>query len=430
MKNKLPKYLLGALYLLLLLPLVSQVFSLSENNLKGYSEKAEKPEWSIGNWLSGSFQSQGEKYLSQNFGARDVLVKLDNQYRFSFFEKSNVRDLVVGKNGYLFEEGYIKAYIGSEYIGDKSVKKKLQRLVAVEKKLKELGKELLIVAAAGKASFFPEYIPDHYFPRRETNNIDEHKKAFTDSGLNYIDFNEWFVQMKDTSRYPLFPKTGIHWTEYGMTLAADSLVHYLEKLEGIDLPDIKIKDIELLPKPHRTDNDIEKSMNLFFDIPTDGMIYAYPKIEYHSENKDSLKVLVVGDSYYWQMYSMKLSKNVFNNGQFLYYGGQIYPGAGRLENDDLMDFISSYDVIVMMCTEANLKSFPWGLQNSLYELLCKDEHDLFIQAHLEEILEQEDKIRADEKWFKEIKEAAKNAKMEVDEVLRKDAVFVVENRYL
>lgn len=428
MKNNLSKYLIGITYILLLLPMVLQMLSLSGNYLGGHSVKTSQPTWSWNGWMSGNFQSQSEKYLSEKYGLRTAMIRLHNQYQFSFFKKTNVKSVIIGKEDYLYEEGYIEAYIGSNSFDEEGVKMKVKRLNDVNNKLKEIGKKILVARAAGKASYFPEYIPDRYYPKKKKNIIEAYKNALSNSQLNYIDFNDWFLEMKDTTSYPLFSKTGIHWTEYGVALAMDSLIKFIEKVEKVDLPDLKITSIKSNQKPSNSDKDIEKSMNLIFDI--ENSKYAYPDFEIDTTNKDKLHVLAVGDSYYLQLFDKGLSKKAFDESQFLYYGRMIYPEKKELKGHELIDLINNYDVILLMCTESNLPHFPWGFHSSLYELLCKEDIDLFIQKHLEEIKEMENKIRLDKNWYDLIVKQAETQKTSIEEELRRDALYMVEASYL
>ena len=428
MKNNLPTYLFILLATVLALPWLLQLFGLSGNYLGGHVERAAQPLWSWDNWISGDYQSKEEKYLSERYGLRTDMIHIHNQYRFSFFRKTNTRSVIIGKEDYLFEDGYIQAYIGSDNFDDEGVKMKVKRLEDVNKKLLEMGKKVVVVRAAGKASYFPEYIPDHYFPKKKKNIIDSYRKALSKSNLFYVDFNDWFLEMKDTSSYPLFPKTGIHWSEYGAALAMDSLINYLEKIEGVDLPDLTWRDLKISPKPLKTDKDIERSMNLIF--PIEKGPYAYPEIVFDTINKDQIKVLVVGDSYYLQMYDAGLSKKVFNESRFLFYGRLVYPEKKELGEYGLLNLVADHDIILFICTESNLQHFPWGVHSRLYEELCKEEIEIFIQEHLNEIIEMEDKIRADKAWYDLIVKQAENQKTSIEEELRRDALYMVEASYL
>ncbi|MEZ4958985.1 MAG: hypothetical protein R2830_04145 [Saprospiraceae bacterium] len=371
MKNSILKYQLIFLALLLAIPAVFRVFHLAASPLNGYKEAYEKPPLTWAGWLDGSFQVRAENYASQEFGLRSQIIRFNNEWQYRLFRKANASDVVVMKHGYLNSRVYIESFLGKNYIGDADVEKRSSRLFALQQQLKSINKELIVIIAPGKASYYSEYIPARYFPANSKNNYRELRKAYLAHGVQLLDFNQLFLGMKDTSRYVLYPKTGIHWSEYGQALMADTLISYVEQLTGKDLPDLKITHLELSPVPKGTDDDIEKSLNLLCRIPNDTL--AYPSVAFDTVGKDRLRLLVVGDSFYWQMYGMGLSREAFGDGQFLYYGREINPrptvGPVETTDMDLAALMGSYDGLVLMATESNLADFAWGFDRRLLEAL-------------------------------------------------------------
>ncbi|MCK5839798.1 MAG: hypothetical protein KAG99_08115, partial [Bacteroidales bacterium] len=218
----------------LFLPMIQKPFPLVNiEPLKGSFIPEEEPWLVLKDYLSGAFQENYNTYLEENIGFRPWLVRVNNQINFSFFNITNASYVVVGKNNYLYEENYIKAYLGRDFLGREKWEEKIRKIVFVDKEFKKRKIDLIFILAPGKATFFPEYIPDEY----NTNNksISNHEyllNAFEGEGINYIDFNTWFLSMKDTATYPLYPQCGIHWSAYGVALAIDSIKGYIEELKG------------------------------------------------------------------------------------------------------------------------------------------------------------------------------------------------------
>ena len=125
---------------------------------------------------------------------------------------------------------------------------------------------------------------------------------------------------------------------------------------------------------HQTDDDIEQGMNLLTDIPDLSMAYPSYKIV-NPDSTNVKKVLTVADSYYWGMFNLGLSRDAFNNGEFWYYNEQIYPDSYesplRVENINFKQKIEENDVIIIICTDANLHKFGFGFIDCLYEEYCK-----------------------------------------------------------
>jgi len=189
--------------------------------LKGYNEKVERPEFKMTDWFSGAYQSQMDKRTQSKFGFRSVFIRLKNQLDYSFFDEIHAQDVVEGKSGYLYAEIYIKAYKGEKFIGNE--------YDTIEKTI---------------------------------SNYTFYRQQLLEQQVDFIDFNDWFLQIKDTSQYALYPKNGIHWSHYADCLVADSLLNYIEGYQKVDVPDIVWTGIQTKTKPKFRDNDLEESMNL------------------------------------------------------------------------------------------------------------------------------------------------------------------------
>ena len=216
--------------ILLILPLIQSKFNIVKlEKLKGWVNEPEAVRFSIKKWFSGEYQVKQEEYLNEMFGFRSSFVRINNQIAFNLFNKAKANGVIIGKNNYLFEENYIKAYYGTDFIGIDSINKRMQRVKFVQDTLAKLNKTLVLIYAAGKGSFYPEYFPDEYKKEKTKTNYEYHIKFSKALGLNFIDFNKYFLENKSKSKYPLYPQYGIHWSNYGTALAADSILRYVEK---------------------------------------------------------------------------------------------------------------------------------------------------------------------------------------------------------
>ncbi|MEZ5195368.1 MAG: hypothetical protein R2764_02890 [Bacteroidales bacterium] len=224
------KILFSILLILLLLPAFQQfttIFKLEP--LHGVIVEQELPALTKTDWFEGGFQQKMNTFIDQNYGFRPFFIRLFNQIDYSFFNKAHGAGIVIGKNKYLFESWYIWAYHGDRFIGEQKIRDNVRKLSAIRKKLKESGTELFIVLAPGKGHYYPEYIPDYMKkPVKETNN-EYYEKILAEFDLPVFDANLWFLSLKDTIQYPLFPKTGTHWSDYAAVLASDSLLNFIEK---------------------------------------------------------------------------------------------------------------------------------------------------------------------------------------------------------
>lgn len=393
--------------------------------LRGAITKVEQPKLNAASWFSEDFQSQAEKYLNQNFGFRNFFVRLNNQLKYSLFNAAQANGVIIGKQNYLYEESYILAYLGKDFIGEEAIADQMQKLKFVQDALKTRNIDIILVLAPGKGSFYPEFIPDKYDIRdKSITNHQVYVEQAKLNQVNYIDFSTWFLNQKDTSTYHLYPKTGIHWSYYGANIATDSLVSYIESLRNIDMPDMVWDTIEVRNNLYGVDNDIEKGMNLLSSIPNYPM--PYPRISISQENKTKPKAIIVADSYYWQLHNAGYSKNLFDHGEFWFYNNQVYPprskNGTKVKDLKLLDEIYQRDVIIIMCTEPFLKRQFWGFIDNCYNAIISDVPvNMEIQAIISNIL-------SNKEWTEEIRQKAIEKNIDFEEMLHIDATFILNQK--
>jgi SGNH hydrolase-like domain, acetyltransferase AlgX len=359
--------LFGLVLALLLLPWLEQNEHIFEPKpLGGAQPSSENVKFSLAYWRTAKFQEGQEKYISEHFGLRPFMVRFYNEVFDRLFGEYQANGVIVGKHGYLFEEGYLLAASGQDYIGRDSINELVQTLALVQRDLKQSGKELLVCIAPGKGSFFPDKMPDAYrYNGSAGRNYPNFIRELVAEKIPLFDVQDWFLKMKATAPYPLYPKTGIHWSSYGEYLVADSLIKQVSALSQKTLPALKLLGIEQDTKPRDRDDDIELGMNLLRDIPDLKM--AYPKFEIKPlpAGRKAPKVLVIGDSFYYGMYNWGMMQHVFEGGEFWYYNHErLVPGKATTYLKDVKDYkasVKEFDVVILLLTEANLPRFGFGM---------------------------------------------------------------------
>lgn len=396
--------------------------------LKGDVSYPERPHLKNDSWWNGGFQEMQNEYLNSFFGFRELAVRLNHQLYFSLFKKPKAKSVVIGKKNYLFEQSYIDAYLGTDYVGDDSIANTLTRLSFINDTLEKLGKKLMIVFAPSKASFFPEYLPNNIKSPSEKTNYKVLSSNAKAKHLNIIDFNSWFISQKNKSKYPLFPQHGIHWSTYGTALAMDSLIKKMENLKNIDIPSITFKDVHV-EDPKGIDVDIADGLNLWEELK--GYPLAYPILKQEDTvGKIKPKVLIISDSFYWGMYNLTINK-CFKTDHFWYYNKQVYPETFETEKTtDELDFkqeIENHDIIVIMATEATLRKFGWGFVENASQYFKGQLANTATSYKLDKkVIEFINYIKADKNWMKDIRKRSKTSGVPVDTLILQDAKWQVK----
>ncbi len=378
-------------------------------------------------WFDGSFQNHYSKGVEDHIGLRNSLFRLHNQYDFSLFGISHAQGFIKGKNGFLFEEDYIYEYTGKFFIGKNTIERKFKKLKDIQDVLKAQNINLIPVIEPGKASYFPEFIPDHYNPEKRTlSNHDYFLELFKNLNIDYLDLNQYFLRLKKSTPYPLFPKYGMHWSIYGVALATDTLIKFIAKNHPGAIPSMQIGEIEISDSLRYTDNDIGNMLNLIFPLPN--VQAAYPKLHFENDpQKKKLLVLVIADSYYLNIVN-GIADNIFGKQEYWYYNSKVYPAI--IDNDnpvyidksDLKKKLSEFDVILLMTSEINMHCGYWNFIDEVFQAF----HPEYKESH---VYEKENLIRNQREWFRFMVSKARKQGVTLEEMIRIDAEYSFFNDY-
>ncbi len=384
-RHRLVKYFIFlVLMLMMLLPAMQQRFHLfSEKPLRGAFVALERPSfsnWNWNDWLSGSFQDVFNTRLEHNIGFRNSLIRLNNQLHYSFFRQANAEGVIVGKHAELFEEDYIRAYLGEFFIGTDIWDRKAQQLKSVQDTLQKLGKTFVVVFEPGKGSFHSDRFPakyDHF--EKKVSNYDYLLQCLTQNKVNVLDLNAYFVQIKPKSDFPLFPRIGTHWSYYGAAIAADTTLRFLQTKHGDQIPDLYTKSL-ITDSIRHPDDDIWLAMNLLSDPPEQGL--AYPRLGFNKAHVDGLyNLLTIGDSFFFNWLSDSVIYHAFNRAEFWYYNKHRWnkSGAqlGQVSESDFESKLNESDIIMIMITERFHQNFAWNFDEQLYDHFFPGPRDPF-----------------------------------------------------
>lgn len=416
---------------LLFVPLIFSFTKLDNQfTLKGSVKKTESPEFNFAKWFDGSFQKDKEEAVKSSFGFRNLFTRIDNQIRYSLFDKITAKNVIEGKDKVFYETGYLNAYLGLDFIGEDKIDAKIRKLKTIQDSLKVNGKHLLVVLAAGKASFYPEYFPVQYDTiRKEKSNYEYYAKQLERNDINHIDFNKLLIELKQNAIYPLYPKGGIHWSKYAEYLVADSLTNYLESLTKMDLPDL-ILDTITFSRPRDTDHDIEKGMNLLRRYDQTQM--AYPKYHFEQRNKYRPSSLVVADSYYWGLHNDGYTWGPLANSHFWFYNEEVFPNEGSIPKVKDLNFeneVSHREVFILIGTEANLYRFAYGFIDNMHEYITNgaaNKKGIDIEEY--KVLKAIEKIKSKKSWYDSVKDKAIKNGNTLENQLRDDAIYFLQNQ--
>lgn len=303
--------------------------------------------------------------FEQEFWGRSMLIRLRNQFLYSVHHEIRARNVIQGQTGVLFEESYFKSTLGWDALDSATVLEKFDRFKNWQQ---ESGVPLTFVVVPGKTSVVTrEHWPEKYAQEKpivKNANYHAFRELFSsDTTLRFLDYVRRFRE-NPNALYTTYPRNSVHWSE------AANMVMTQEIVEGIQGIQVHIKDTTV-GEPYGTEEDIEESMNLIFDLEDD------PSVHF-SRRWDSIavppKVLIIGDSYAWGLLRAGLLNHAANGSQFWYYnrtihGPQVQQQGAHLRKyyaweseEEFITTMSDFDQIIWVVVESNLKKFPFEIE--------------------------------------------------------------------
>lgn len=348
--------------------------------LKGVFEPTPKPELSFDNYKSNIYQTQIEKYVSEHFGMREPVIRLYNQYVWSAYNKTYCHFIVPGKEGYLYYALAVNEHYGTELpkhypSNDKAmadVDKELRLMNKLRHVLKDYGIEFVAFIAPDKPEVYPEYLP-----RRDadttTIHIDEYySRRMEETGFPFINMTDWFVKMRDTASFPLFPKTDSHW-RYSAIYAYDSLFRFINTLDG----EAKFPNIHIGPPTAYESDKLEgdeETLNLIFRIRGDKTKYKSDITVETDTTQRKPKVLFIGDSFIWSLGEFMPAREIMADREVWFYNNTAYVGFDNktvsVNEIDRLSHILNADYVVFYSVGHQWWEATYGFAKDALLQLC------------------------------------------------------------
>ena len=382
--NRLYTILCVAFVVLLSLPwlqMKTQLFKIRP--LQGSFNIAEKKPLTLDSYRDGSYQKSVEDYLSDHFGFREWAFRTYNQYLWSCYGLWNTTCIRLGQDRWLYYLDDVNDYyygLGCYYNPDSLATLKIyendsRQLYWMQEILRDYGVNLFVCMAPSKSMTCPEHIADP-IPGYGCN----HPKAypyyvqrFEELGLNHLDYNAYFAQLKGQTSYPLYYKFSSHWTNLAVCYLSDTLLRYMEQLGGMRLPHVQVGP-EYEAAPVEPDDDMVEIVNVWWPIERQTYRYADVTMQY-DEATQHPRLLVVGDSYNKSFHNMLPFDSIFSQYHYWYYFHDIErdPNHDNVDQVDILDEVLNIDYLMLVWCPINIYKLGHGFPERALISLCVDD---------------------------------------------------------
>jgi hypothetical protein len=307
-----------------------------------------------------------ENYVNDRFGLRSQLVHFNNLMRYRL-GISSTRDVVVGKDGWLFytADRLMEQHTGADIFTPAELENWVKWMEADRDWLAKRGIAFYIIIAPDKNTLYPEKLPD--YPRGAVTRIDQLAARLKQSDLEFIDPRDELFRVKAAGEMVYTPGD-THWNERGAFVAYQMLMERIRKQHPSLVP-YSLDDYNIayaapaasdLTYMLTLDKDLSYSVERMFpkwksqQIAPQATVYRSGWGWRITENKNDLKdrprLLVFGDSFTDYVLGPYMLYETFRDPVWTFHMGGAF-------NFDLVDEVKP-DIVVVQFAERYLHSNP------------------------------------------------------------------------
>lgn len=356
----------------LFLPLIQRVVPVFPRIvLTGVEKAPKKPEATWSAWFNGSYAEQYEKRYAARLSLRPHLVRTDNELSYRVFGQIPARHgtrVVLGRSGWLYEGAYIDQHNRPKPFSGEKMNRRVAEARSLQDRLLEHGIGCLIVLVPSKVTIYPEFLPAGALTRPigEPGAYERVVPALEAAKVRFLDVRKLFLQWKEDSEFPLFPRTGTHWSYAAATRVAGEIFRELGEQTGKAFPEVVLTGLERGGDPYREENDLGDLLNLWswrrFAGPQ-----IQPIISVRQPNGRPLpRLLFVGDSFAHTLNRLLDRHHAVARQDLLYYYQRrfSYPGERQEPIDPntfpLRQELLACDAVILVINEHWLPDIGFG----------------------------------------------------------------------
>lgn len=329
---------------------------------------------------NGTYQAFLNDTWENEFPGKKFLLKIRNQCLYSVFKVSPNTNVVIGKDDYLYEPGYISTELQIEPPSSEEYFDTLGRnLAQLQLLLKENDKYLFIFITPSKAHFYREYIPARYELLNNKNaysytNYAKLLEVLEENGLNYYDSVSFIEENIDSGILdaPVFYKSGIHWSQPWASRAAVEFLDYMDSCCEYDLSSLSVKE-SVSNVPMDSDTDIYSSLNMIIEAKEQ---WYSSEIIIERVGEDRPNIFLRGGSFMGQSLAQLIRAGIFERDVHFenhYFFTDQYSTLGMLSGFTAYDevdwnpLLGRSDILVLEVNENTIGTMSWGFIEFLLE---------------------------------------------------------------
>jgi hypothetical protein len=312
-------------------------------------------------YRNGKFQEAFEQRFGAGLSLRGHFVRADNELNLRAFHQTGLdphTSMVIGKDDYIFERGYVDAFNRHDEVPAAELEKKVERLALLQRYLESRGSTLLVVITPSKPLLYPEYLPPKYvISERQSvpTNYDKFVPLLEKHRVHFVDGEGYLSAHKATSPVPYFGNSSSHWNDPAACEVTAVVMAQLGAQLQTRMPQLRCAPYYTSMAQRKKDIDILQVCNLWSEDRLYQPVHrARPRLV--PRRAAPLSMLMIGGSFsfylaeYFRLY--RIDHHIFR-----YYTEDHYRGRKTPIHRDALnwDELFSKQVIVI---EVNVEVVP------------------------------------------------------------------------
>lgn len=293
------------------------------------------------------FPKAYDTYYNDNIPFRNQLIRLNSSIDYFLFNQSPNKNVVIGKDGWLFycdnkDANPVEQSLGYWHFTEEQLQKIAENLTTVQRILNSHGIEFVLFIAPNKETIYKEKLPDYYKVKTAYTSTDQLVDYLHEQTTIRVIYpkKELLAAKEEQRDIYLYHKLDTHWNSAGAYIGATCLAKEL----GIEMPSI---DAVSLQTKHLSSGDLSNMLHtqinsgtIDYDITgisslnTENEKWDFlTEFLYHTTGADPRRLFVYRDSYASAMASslatqfsdsLWIYKDNFNWQQVSDYGANIF----------------------------------------------------------------------------------------------------------
>ncbi len=212
----------------------------------GVKEDRSEKENRTSAWIPSIYGENGFKwdflvevgnYFEDHFAFRQELVTADAIIRTKVFGISPVRDVIAGKDDWLYYTATLDDFQHNNAVSDRMLFNIAHNVLLMQQYTESLGKKFLFTVAPNKNSLYGENMPGRLsYQITEKSNVERLKPWLELEQVNYVDLFDLFSSQDEI----LYYKRDSHWDQKGAVLVYNALLDACDKKHETYYDDMKL----------------------------------------------------------------------------------------------------------------------------------------------------------------------------------------------